>query len=133
MNKFLQMMKNVLWGWGIAAFVIAIGSLFSAERITLRLLRIVLAEVTLVTVTAYLLFSSQKLKVGIWIKRTAAAFLSAGIGFTVIVLTGTAPASWQLCAVFGGGVVLSFIAFLIADAAERRTLDRINEKLSRNG
>ena len=132
MKTFGQIVKNVLMGWGIAAFAVAAASLFNEESVTMRLLRIVLVETALVTAVVFLLFASEKWEAGIWVKRIAASLLSAVIGFTVTVLTGIAKASWLLCAVFGACVVVSFIVFIAADAVERRALERINERLSRN-
>lgn len=133
MKTFGQIMKSVLMGWGIAAFAAAAASLFNEERITMRFLRVLLAEETLVTVPAYLLFASKNWNVGIWPKRIAASIVTAVIGYTVVVLAGIAPASWQLCVVFGASVLVCFVVFFAVDAVERRSLEKINEKLSHNG
>ncbi len=133
MKTFVQILKSILIGWGMAAFAVAVGSLFNEERITMRFLRVLLADETLVTVPVYLLFASKNWNVGIWPKRIAASLLSAVVGYTVVVLTGIAPASWQLCVVFGASALVCFVVFFAVDAVERRTLERINEKLSHNG
>ena len=133
MKAFWQIMKSVLMGWGIAAFAVAVGSLFNEEKITMRFLRVLLIEETLITVAAYLLLTSRNWNVGIWPKRIAASLLTAVIGYTVVVLTGIAPSSWQLCVVYGASVIVSFVVFFAVDAVERRSLERINEKLSHNG
>lgn len=133
MKTFWQIMKSVLMGWGMAAFAFAVVSLFNEEKITMRFLRVLLVDETLVTVTTHLLFASRNWNVKIWPKRIAASILSAVIGYTVIVLAGIAPSSWQLCVVFGASVIVAFVVFFIVDAVERRSLERINEKLSHNG
>ena len=132
MKSFGQLIKSLLWGWGITAFVIAVASLFSPDTATLRLLRILLIEETITTVVAHLIFTAENWNAGIWIKRIVSLVSCSVIGFAVIVLSTAARTSWQLCFLFGAGAATACVAFLIADVIERRTLDRINEKLSRN-
>ncbi len=133
MKTFRRALHSLVLSWGIAAAAIAFASLFSPDRIDIRLLRIVLAEVTIIAVTAQLLFETKKWRAGLWTKRLVITLCSSVIGTAGIVISGLRPFTWTLCAWIGGSCVLfSAIAFLIADAVERRMLDRINDRLSRN-
>ncbi|MBR5367325.1 MAG: hypothetical protein IKX19_12550 [Clostridia bacterium] len=132
MKRFAEIAKLTLMGWGFAAFAVAVGSLINAERVTTHLLQITMIYETVITLTAYLLFSSRKWEINLWVKRIIVSLFSGIIGYALFVITGLSPASWQLCAVFAGSAAASFIAFLIADMFEKRTLAKINEELEEN-
>ena len=133
MKTFKRVLFSVVMSWGIAAVTVAAASLFSPDRVDIRLLRIVLAEVTIVAVTARLLFEAKNWKAGLWTKRLVIMLCSSVIGIAAIVISGLRPFTWKLCAwIMGLCFLFSAVAFLTADAVERRMLDRINARLSRN-
>ncbi len=133
MKTLKRVLLSVVMSWGIAAVTVAAASLFSPDRVDIRLLRIVLAEVTIVAVTAQLLFEANNWRAGLWTKRIVIMLCSSVVGIAAIVISGLRPFTWTLCAwITGLCFLLTAAAFLTADAAERRMLDRINDRLSRN-
>ncbi len=133
MQTFKRVLLSVVMSWGIAAVTVAATSLFSPDRVDIRLLRIVLAEVTIVAITAQLLFQARNWRANLWTKRIVIMLYSSVIGIAGAVISGLRPFTWKLCACITGFCFLfSAVAFLTADAVERRMLDRINDRLSRN-
>ncbi|MBQ3816390.1 MAG: hypothetical protein II836_10050 [Clostridia bacterium] len=131
MKTFLQTAKLLLIGWGLAAAAVVLASFVSPERADMRLLRVVLLEVTLVTVPAHLVFRSPM--GSLLTRRIVVTACAAVIAAAVPVFCGIQPFTWTFCAWTVGGIVgASALAFVIADRIEAHILARINEKLGQN-
>ena len=133
MKFFVLCMKNCMFGWGITAVVTAVFSLISPDRISFHLLRVVLAEVTVVCVWSCFLFSIRSWEAGIWPRRIIVSLTNAAVGAAFVTLSGIRPFSVVFCTVFIlGCFAVSAIAYLTADEIDRRRIISINEKLSGN-
>lgn len=131
MKTFLQTAKLLLIGWGLAAAAVVLASFVSPERADMRLLRVVLLEVTLVTVPAHLVFRSPT--GSLLTRRIVVTACAAVIAAAVPVFCGIQPFTWTFCAWTAGSIVgASALAFVIADRIEAHALARINEKLGQN-
>lgn len=131
MKTFLQTAKLLLIGWGLAAAAVVLASFVSPERADMRLLRVVLLEVTLLTVPAHLVFRSPT--GSLLTRRIVVTACAAVIAAAVPVFCGIQPFTWTFCAWTAGGIVgASALAFVIADRIEAHALARINEKLGQN-
>ena len=133
MRFLCQTVKTILMCWGLAASVVAVFSLVSPEKADMRLMRIVLIEVTLAVLIGQLLFGAKNWNAGLWTRRIVISSCSALIGTAAIVLSGLRPLTWQLCALMIGCCVgVSSLVYLLVDRVERRALARINEELEKN-
>ena len=109
MKTFLQTAKLLLIGWGLAAAAVVLASFVSPERADMQLLRVVLLEVTLVTVPAHLVFRSPT--GSLLTRRIVVTACAAVIAAAVPVLSGMRPFTWTFCAWTAGGIVATHYAY----------------------